>query len=225
MRSLEDMLEHSPWTAALSPSELARVRSDMVVRDFAPGAPVCRKLERADCWVGVIDGLVKLNAHSASGKSATFAGVPAGSWFGEGSVLKREPRRYDVVALRESRIAFMPEATFHWLLDGSIPFNRFLLDQLNERLAYFIGMLEHDRLLGPDARVARSLASLFDPLLYPGTRTSLAISQEEIGHLAGLSRQRSNQALKTLEKAGLIRIEYAGITVLDLPRLRSFEDA
>ena len=98
----------------------------------------------------------------------------------------------------------------------------FLLVQLNERLAQFIAMVEYDRLLEPDARVARSLAAMFNPHLYPGIGPQLQISQEEIGYLAGLSRQRANQALKALEKAGLLRVEYGGITVLDLDGLRNF---
>jgi CRP-like cAMP-binding protein len=109
------------------------------------------------------------------------------------------------------------------LLETSIPFNRFLLEQLNERLSHFIGLVEFDRLLEPDARVARCIASLFNPRLYPGVRTSLAISQEEIGYLCALSRQRVNQALKVLEEAKLLDIEYGRITVRDLEGLRKFD--
>ena len=127
------------------------------------------------------------------------------------------------VELRDSVVAFMPRATFAWLLDTSMPFNRFLLTQLNERLGQFIGMVEHDRLLGPDARLARCLASMFNPHLYPGIGPSLRISQEEIAQLAGLSRQRANQALQRLEQAGLLRIEYGGITVTDLEGLRRLD--
>ena len=79
-------------------------------------------------------------------------------------------------------------------MDTSIAFNRFLLTQLNERLGQFIGMVEYERLLEPDARVARCLAELFNPYLYPGNRAELEISQEEIGYLSGVSRQRVNQA-------------------------------
>jgi CRP-like cAMP-binding protein len=61
----------------------------------------------------------------------------------------------------------MPRATFERLLDTNIGFNRFLLMQLNERLAQFIALVERERLLEPDARVARSLAALFNPVLYP----------------------------------------------------------
>ena len=42
---------------------------------------------------------------------------------------------------------------------------------------------------------------------------------QELGQLAGLSRQRVNQALKRLEQAGLLRVEYGGVTVLSLDGL------
>jgi CRP-like cAMP-binding protein len=118
----------------------------------------------------------------------------------------------------------MPRALFMTLLDESVAFNRFLLIQLNERLGQFIGLVEHDRLLGPDARLARGLAALFNPHLYPGSPSTLPISQEELGQLVGLSRQRVNQSLKVLEQRGLLRAEYAGVTVLDLAGLRDYDE-
>ena len=183
---------------------------------------VCRKGEPVDYWFGIIEGLVKMAGLSPSGKLTTFTGLPAGAWFGEGSLLKDEPRRYDVIALRDSRVALMPRSTFNELLDGSIAFNRFLLVQLNERLGQFIGQVEHDRLLDVEARVARCLAAMFNPHLYPGKSMELRISQEEIGYLSDLSRQRVNQALKTLEQAKLLEVTYGGIVVRDLSGLRSF---
>lgn len=222
MQTSSDLLRASIWATSLSVAELRQVESEMMERLVPAGGFVCRKGEPVEHWIGVIDGLVKLSSLSAEGKSVTFAGMPGGAWFGEGSMLKREPRRYDVVALRESRIALMTRATFDRLLDSSIAFNRFLLTQLNERLAHFIAMVEYDRMLDPDARVARCLAALFNPYLYPGVGPKLQISQEEIGLLSGVSRQRANQALQVLEKDGLLRVEYGGITVLDLDGLGRF---
>jgi CRP/FNR family transcriptional regulator, cyclic AMP receptor protein len=224
MTALSDMLRASSWAPTLTPAEFARVEAETVTRACPAGGLVCRKGEAVEHWIGVIDGLVKMANVSADGKPTTFTGMGSGGWFGEGSLLKDEPRRYDIVALRASQIAYMPRSTFMRLLDSNMAFNRFLLIQLNERLGQFIGMVEHDRLLGPDARLARSLAGLFNPYLYPGVGPSLPISQEELGQLAGLSRQRVNQALKHLEQEGLLRVEYGGITVLDLERMRSFED-
>lgn len=223
MRTLNDLLACSSWLTSLAPGLRARVESETMARACPAGGLVCRRGERVDHWVGVIDGLVKMANVSADGKPTSFTGIGTGGWFGEGSLLKDEPRRYDIVALRDSLIAYVPRATFMALLDHSVPFNRFLLTQLNERLGQFIAMVEHDRLLGPDARLARCLAGLFNPVLYPNVGASLPIAQEELGQLVGLSRQRVNQALKVLERAGFLRIDYGGVTVLDLPGLRAFE--
>jgi CRP-like cAMP-binding protein len=180
------------------------------------------KGEPVDYWMGIVSGLGKMASHWTTGKTTSLTGISTGGWFGEGSLLKKEPRRYDVMALRDTRVAFMNRNTFNWLLDHSIPFNRYMIAQLNERLGQFIGMMENERMLDTDARIARGLAALFNPVLYPGTNRLLQISQEELGYLAGVSRQRANQALKILEDNKLVRSEYGGINILDLEGLRSF---
>jgi len=85
-----------------------------------------------------------------------------------------------------------------------------------------ITRLYYDRMLEPDARVARCLAALFNPYLNPGIGLNLQISQEEVGNLSGTSRQRANQALQVLEKAGLLKVDYGSITINDLEGLRQF---
>ena len=152
----------------------------------------------------------------------TLAGIRAGGWFGEGTVLKNEPRHYDLVALRDTRLALMERATFLWLFENSVAFNRFLVRQLNERLGQFIALAEYDRMLDATGRLARNIAWLFNPVLYPNLGTQLEISQEEIGLLCGLSRQAANKSLQILEGKGLLRVEHGGITVLDLERLSRY---
>src|ERR1700682_4730951 len=158
METLSDLLRASLWTRTLTPAQIARVEAETLVRVLPVGVPVCRKGEVVEHWIGLIDGLVKMTSVTPGGKTTTFTGLTRGGWFGEGSLLKDKTRKYDVVTLRESRVAYMPRATFEWLLGSSIEFNRFLLMQLNERLGQFIAMVEYERLLEPDARVARSLA-------------------------------------------------------------------
>ena len=50
--------------------------------------------------------------------------------------------------------------------------------------------------------------------------TLLRITQQELGYLVGLSRQRVNEALKALQASGCIRIEYGGVRVTDIEALR-----
>jgi CRP/FNR family cyclic AMP-dependent transcriptional regulator len=222
LAGLGEIIEGSIWARELTPEQRQRVVAEAAERPVPEGGYVCRRGEPVESWIGVIDGLVKISSVSPEGKAVTFTGVPPGGWFGEGSLLKADPWKYDAVALRPSLVALVPRATFAWLLDSSIAFNRFLLLQLNERLGQFIGMLETDRLLDPEARIARCLAMLFNPHLYPGVERRLQLSQEEIGYFSGISRQRANQALRALEAARLLTLEYGGITVLDVEGLRRY---
>jgi CRP/FNR family transcriptional regulator, cyclic AMP receptor protein len=208
------------WLANLQDEERARAIADLQVVTVHPGELLCRVGKPATYWFGVIDGLLKMSNDTAQGVPVTFTGVPPGGWFGEGTVIKREVYRYNIQALRTSLVAGISVETFHWLLDRSIPFNRYVMQQLNERLGQFIGAREIDRMNDPDARVARSLAALFHPVLYPGVGTLLRITQQELGYLVGLSRQRVNEALHALQERALIRIEYGGVRVLDLDALR-----
>ncbi|SFU78851.1 transcriptional regulator, Crp/Fnr family [Polaromonas sp. YR568] len=216
-----DELRGIPWLPLLQPEERARAVAGLQVGDAAPGDYVCRVGKPVTYWFGVVEGLLKMSSDNEQGMTMTFTGVPPGGWFGEGTALKREPYRYNIQALRKSVVAGLPVETFHWLLDHSIGFNRFVMNQLNERLGQFIAAREIDRMNNPDIRVARSLAALFNPVLYPGVGEILRITQQEMAYLVGLSRQRVNEALSALQAQGFIRIEYGGLRVLDLGALRS----
>ncbi len=219
---------HIPWLQTLDIDERQRALADLRVVEVQAGDLLCRVGRPVTYWFGVIDGLLKMSNDSTSARGAmpiTFTGVPSGGWFGEGTVLKNEAYRYNIQALRGSVVAGIPTATFSWLLDRSIGFNRFVMNQLNERLGQFIAAREIDRLTHPDERVARSLAALFHPVLYPGVGELLRITQQELGYLVGLSRQRVNEALRALQAAGVIRVEYGGVRVLDLQRLQRYMSA
>jgi CRP/FNR family cyclic AMP-dependent transcriptional regulator len=217
-----DELKGVPWLSVLEAAHVRRVLDDLRVVEVQAGEVVCRAGRPPSYWLGVLDGLLKMSNDTALGIPITFTGIPPGGWFGEGTLLKREPYRYNILALRRSCVAGLTVGTFEWLLDHSFAFNRFVMLQLNERLGQFIGAREIDRLTQPDQRVARSLAALFHPVLYPGVGRLLRITQHELGYLVGLSRQRVNRSLTTLQGQGVIAVEYGGVRVIDLERLRRY---
>jgi CRP-like cAMP-binding protein len=212
------------WSRDLTEREIEVARAGIVERSFKANEFICMHGDQFEYWIGVVTGLVRVGNVSREGKAFSFTGVTAGAWFGEGTVLKNEARRYDVVALRDTRLALMDRATFFLLLENSVGFNRFLIGLLNERLGQFMGLLEHGRTLDAKARLARCIASLFNPMLYPDATRHLEITQEELGAISGISRQNANQCLQTLEKEGLLRLEYGGVTVVDLEKLRGYGD-
>jgi len=220
--SLDVLLANSAWLQALTPEEQSRVKADLFIKTTQSEAYICRRGDPAGYWMGVINGFVKINNVGLNGKSTTLIGLAPGSWFGEGSLLKKETLLYDVVALGNTELALMPKETFFWLLDRSISFNRFLISQLNDRLGQFIGAMENERLLDVESRLARSIATMFKTWS-PMKEMILKISQEEVGQLAGLSRQRVNAALKILEEQQLIKMSFGEIHILNLEGLSKFQ--
>ena len=216
----DDEFAQIPWVTSLTADEREHVRQDMLVTIAEPGDYVVRIGRPVTYWFGLIEGLLKMSNDDSRGSAITFTGIAPGGWFGEGTVLKREPYRYNIQALRTSRLAGISTEMFDWLIGHSLGFNRFVMLQLNERLGQFIAAREIDRMASPDLRVARNLAAMFEPKLYPGVAEMLRITQQELAYLVGLSRQRVNEALRTLAAHGWIRVEYGGLRVLDLNALR-----
>ncbi len=221
MIEAKKLLEIANWARELDAAHIERARAGITIKEYPAGSTVREFGLHSDAWIGVIDGLMKMRILSPDGRDVSLAGLHAGGWFGEGSVLKGEPRRYEILALREATLAMMDRQTFYWLFENSLPFNQFLVRQLNQRLGQFIGQVIHDRMLSTTARVARTISTMFDPVLYPDAGNSLEITQEEIGLIAGLTRPVANQALRALVAKKLIRLEYGKIVALDVEKLRA----
>lgn len=219
-------LSNTSWFTILTEEQQKRVIEETVLQEYPAGAFIVRKGDTSRHWIGMIEGLARISVGTADGKLAALTGVPAGGWVGEGALLKKELRRYDVVTLRDSIVAKMPIETFYWLLDNSFPFNRFLLNQFNHRMGQFIGRVESDRLFNADIRVARCIAELVRMPNYADDNYNrqLNITQEEIGYLARVSRQRTNGALKKLADAGLIELQYRSVLINHLQGLETLEE-
>ena len=210
------------WSQDIEQDAFERARQGITLHKYPKSTYIYHRGDQLDSWTGVVSGLLKLGTTSISGKLVTLAGLRAGGWFGEGTVLKGEARMYDLIALRDTELALMNRTTFLWLFENSVAFNRFLVRQLNERLGQFIAQLEYDRMLDAPARLARNIAWLFNPVLYPEGGLSISISQEELGLLCGLSRQATNKSLQCLQDESLLSVEQGKLTALDLDRLKAY---
>jgi CRP-like cAMP-binding protein len=220
--TLQEMLEKSVWGRQLSAAQLQRVLEQARERPVAAGQPMVRTGELAEHWIGLISGFGKMSIWSPEGRETALIGTAPGGWFGEGTLIKRGRWQYDAVALRDTRLALIPRETFEWLRDSSLPFNHYLQQLMSARMGFFIAQLCNDRLLDSTARVARSLAGLYNPELYPEPGLFLDLRQAEVAQLAGVSRQRANAALQVLEEAGLLQVGRRGIEVLSLQGLRDY---
>lgn len=215
--STSRFLTAQPWFAALPRSTQMQVADSVLRTEGKKGDVLLQANAQVDGCYAVLSGLVKIQAVPVKGRSSTFLGVACGDWFGEGSALKAERRRYEVMALRDTELLCLPLAEFNQLRAASIGFNQFLVNQLNLRVSQAMALIEASRLRTPAQRVALSLSRLF----WNGTR-KLSLSQDELANLVGVSRQTANRALQTLAQRGLVTLEFGRVDIADDDALTHF---
>jgi CRP-like cAMP-binding protein len=223
-KPLKDVVAEFDWMRELPASARDLVLSNAYETHYTHGDHVFRTGDPAHSWIGVAEGLLKVSLVHRTGKIVMFTAIPVGSWMGEGSVVRRGVFRFDVIAMRDSRVVYLPGATFRRLLDESIEFNHIIISHLNERLAQYIAMMEIDRMTDPVARCARAISTLYNPVLYPQMAALLELSQSELGEMIGMSRQSIAAACKTLQNEGLIAAEYGRLTIRNLSALASYQE-
>lgn len=199
-----------PWFASLPGALQAQVRNGVAVTAGAKGEVMLPAATAVQGWHAVLSGLVMLRSPSSSARASAFIGIPDGEWFGEGSALKPEPRKYDVVALRPTQMLCLPLPLFATLHESSLAFNQFLVQHLNLRLGQAMTIIEAGRTQSPEHRVALYLSRLF----WRSTRR-LNLTQDELGQLVGLSRQTVNRVLRTLEALGIVSLDFGKVAIVD----------
>lgn len=218
---LRSFVERWPWYHALTPELRSLVMQSAFERVADAGEYVARAGTPCTEWYGLMQGFLQMYVVGTRGSETTLYCLREGEWGGEGSLLKGEPRRYDLRALTPVRLCTIPFKTFEQLRNSSIEFNQFLCEIMNARMGIFVGMLEASRLLGPEMRVARTLMMLADG--QASDAQEISISQHQLALMCGLSRQRVNMALNTLKQSGLVRCERRwGFVSVHVPRLRNY---
>lgn len=219
--SQPSFLERWPWYQALSPELRSLVMRTATERVADAGEYIARAGTPCTDWYGLMHGFLQMYVTGARGSETTLYCLREGEWGGEGSLLKGEPRRYDLRALTSVRLCTIPFRTFELLRNSSIEFNHFLCEIMNARMGVFVGMLEAARLLGPEMRVAKALMMLADG--QASGAQEISIPQHQLALMCGLSRQRVNMALNALKRSGLVRSERSwGFVSVHMPRLRDY---
>ena len=215
--SAQRFIAAQPWFAGLPAAMQERLREEVFAEQADKGAVMMPAGSAVQGWHAVLSGLVMLQSPTSQGRSSAFIGVPDGEWFGEGSAMKPEPRRYHVVALRPTTLLCLPLPLFATLRETSLAFNQVLVLHLNMRLGQAMTIIEAGRTQSPEHRVALYLSRLF----WRSTRR-LNLTQEELGQLVGLSRQTVNKVLRVLEGRGIVSLDFGRVAIVDDEALNAY---
>lgn len=206
-----------PWFASVPAALQERLRDEVFTLQGGKGEVVMPAGSAVEGWYAVLSGLVMLQSPTSKGRSSAFIGVPDGEWFGEGSAMKPEPRRYHVVALRPTTLMCLPLPLFATLRGSSLAFNQFLVLHLNMRLGQAMTIIEAGRTQSTEHRVALYLSRLF----WRSTRR-LNLTQDELGQLVGLSRQTVNKVLRVMEDMGIVSLDFGRVAIVDDEALNAY---
>ncbi|MBP6892780.1 MULTISPECIES: Crp/Fnr family transcriptional regulator [Pseudacidovorax] len=219
------------WFTSLSPSLRHDILRCAFVKRYKDGDLIAARGDPPDQWIACAKGAVRVSSTAVSGKQVTLTYVEPGIWFGDVAMFDGDRRTHDAYAHGDTTILCVARADFNKILTAHVELYEALMRLQARRIRTLFGLVEDLNTLPLRARLAKQLVHLVRsygvPNLADGsqTRIGLQLAQEELAQLLGASRQRVNQELKTMEREGAIRIEPAGLVVLDRDALTRISQA
>lgn len=172
----------------------------------------------------VESGIMRLSVTASNGREAVLSVLSPGRWFGEASLLGEDPHGHDARAVIDSEVLVVHSAAVYEILDDRPDFLLELTRMVCRRYKETLQRIDATILLPLPVRLAKRLLEVFKAQHPNYTGTGLALlrlSQEDLSHMLGVSRQSINKLLKDWEARGIVSVQYGRITLLDHDALES----
>ena len=202
---------------------LKRIASLSSRKVHQKGSIIFSQGDSGDALYGVASGRVRISASGAGGREVFLNIMEPGDTFGEIAVMDGLPRTAGATALERTALIVLKRVDFLGLLEREPGLSIHLLKLLCERLRWTSELVEESAFLSGTARLAKRLlilASLQGRPAAGGQGMELRISQSELAHFLGISRQIVNQHLGEWSKAGWVELGRARILIADPDALR-----
>ena len=169
-------------------------------------------------WI-ILSGAVRISTSTAKGGEHVYAVLGPGNYFGLATVIGKGVGTIDARAFGATELAWIDGAALMRLLDDRPPLWRHFGALLSDRLMIALRLLRDNTASPLPERLVRRLLVLIPAI--EAAEPVLPMTQADLARMLGTSRSRANAELRRLESDGLVRSGYRGITLLDLPRLRT----
>ena len=188
-------------------------------RSLGTGAIIYAQGDVASEMYRIVEGTVRLSVLREDGRELTYSVFGPPACFGFSSLIDRKGLPHTATAQGPAKLEVLSLAAFADLRARHRGFDEALLQALcghMRMLSIYMGDAALEEL---PIRIARRLANL--------TRGSadrsavLEMSQSELATMLGASRQSVNKQLRLFEEAGLIRLSYGTVAVLDRAGLKA----
>lgn len=204
---IAELRKRSVIFEALSDAEAASIMQLAQVVKHPARHIVFQVGESGDYLLVVMQGRVKVSLISPEGKEAILSILEPGDVFGEMALLDGEPRSATVTTMEECAFLVLWRRDFLPFLERSPQAALKLLAALSKRLRSTNDMVEGLSFRSLPARLSRILINLgqqYGKLTAQGIVIGLKLSQEELGNLAGVSRESVNRQLRLWVEEGVL---------------------
>jgi CRP/FNR family cyclic AMP-dependent transcriptional regulator len=206
------LLRAHPIFGGLEHAHLERLVSYARTRKVPAGTTIFVKGDPGNCLFAVCAGTVKVSVAAPDGREAMLSLLHPGEIFGEMALLDGRPRAADVVATSDCELMAIERRDFLAFVHSDPNIALKFVELLCERLRAANENFEEVIFLSLPARLARTLLKLAEP--YDGDTQSVKITQREISHMLGSTRESVNKQLRAWAEAGMITLERGGIFIL-----------
>ena len=219
------------WFSSLSPALRHDILRCAFVKRYKNGELISARGDAPEEWISCARGAIRVSSTSITGKQITLTYIEPGLWVGDVAIFDGERRTHDSYAHGDSTLLCVSRFDLRKILNLHVELYEALLRLNARRIRQLFGLVEDLNTLPLRARLAKQLLHLMRSYGVPSlsnsqeVRIGLQLAQEELAQLLGASRQRVNQELKSMEREEAIRVEAAGLVVLNRDILLRISDA
>jgi len=212
------VIAEAPLFAGLPAEQLEKVARIAQSKSFEKGETLFSDGQKADGFYVVAQGRIKVFKVSLEGKEQILHIFGPGEPVGEVPVFAGSAFPAGAAALEKSLLLFFPKNAFVRLLEENTSLVLNMLAVLSRRLRQFTVQVENLSLKEVPGRLAGYL--LFLAKEENNTRrVELAISKAQLASLLGTIPETLSRILAKMRDTGLIEVEGAVISLLDLEGL------
>ncbi len=219
------VLRKHPYFCDLGPEAFDQLCRYAKHSTLKRGTTIFSKGDPGNSLIAVISGTIKISVSSAEGRSAILNLIGPGEITGEVSVLDGQPRSADIIANTNCEIFTIDRREFVPFVRSQPALAMKFIELLCARLRWTSDQVEQVILQNLPARLASALLRLTEKHKAAQGGRSIAITQQEISEMVGMTRESINKQLRAWAARNWVRLEHGAIVVLNAEPLRVLAEA
>ena len=220
-----EFLRHVRLFHGFSDADRAALGRALRERGLRKGHVLFHEGDHGDACYIVRRGTCRVTREHPDGRAITLANLGPGAIFGELAMFDGERRSASVEALEDTDLLALPASDVRSLIREHPEMAEKVVVALTRRIRDANERISRQSFQTVPSRVAGVLSRLAsEEELSPSIRDGVTIrmTQSDLAQLAGTSRESVSRFLATLERAGVVSVGRARVTVLEPERLGSY---